>query len=293
MDNTSFGGDWTLEKLERIRKYLVAYSTIMNNYKEKFRFAYIDAFAGTGYQLLKHDEDQNLPLFPEFVEADSRQFLDGSARIALQVEPRFTKYIFIEKDEKRFLSLQRLKQDYSHLSEDIILINADANAYLTDLCLNYNWSRNRAVLFLDPFGMQVNWATIEAIAKTGAIDLWYLFPLGVAVNRLLKRDGAIDEPLRERLNKLFGTDEWYESFYQTRVTIDMFGEQKRTIKVSDFGLVSKYFVERLNSVFPGVANNPLALLNSRNIPLYLLCFASGNKRGSKTAVNIAQHILKG
>lgn len=179
------------------------------------------------------------------------------------------------------------------MSEDIILVNADANAYLTDLCLNYNWSRNRAVLFLDPFGMQVNWTTIEAIAKTGAIDLWYLFPLGVAVNRLLKRDGAINEPLRERLNKLFGTSEWYESFYQTSITMDMFGEQKRTIKVSDFGLVSKYFVERLNTVFPGVADNPLALLNSRNIPLYLLCFASGNKRGAKTAVRIAQYILKG
>lgn len=26
----NFGGDWTDEKLERVRKYLVAYATIMN-----------------------------------------------------------------------------------------------------------------------------------------------------------------------------------------------------------------------------------------------------------------------
>jgi three-Cys-motif partner protein len=42
-----FGGKWTTEKLNLIRKYLKAYSTIMN--KKKFNFAYIDAFAGSGY----------------------------------------------------------------------------------------------------------------------------------------------------------------------------------------------------------------------------------------------------
>ncbi|WP_335164969.1 hypothetical protein [Nostoc sp.] len=29
--------------------------------------------------------------------------------------------------------------------------------------------------------MQIPWSTIEAIAHTEAIDLWYLFPLGVAM----------------------------------------------------------------------------------------------------------------
>ena len=33
-------------------------------------------------------------------------------------------------------------------------------------------------LFLDPYGMQVEWATIESIAHTQAIDLWLLFSAG-------------------------------------------------------------------------------------------------------------------
>jgi hypothetical protein len=37
-----FGGNWTEEKLEHVKKYLKAYATIMN--KQNFRFAYIDAF---------------------------------------------------------------------------------------------------------------------------------------------------------------------------------------------------------------------------------------------------------
>lgn len=63
-------------------------------------------------------------------------------------------------------------------------------------------------------------------------------------------------------------------------------------KVADFESISQYFVERLKTVFAGVADNPLVLYNSCNNPLYLLCFASGNPKGSKTAIKIAQEILK-
>ncbi|MEW6074198.1 MAG: hypothetical protein AB1726_16580 [Planctomycetota bacterium] len=54
----------------------------------------------------------------------------------------------------------------------------------------------RKVLFLDPYGMQVEWVTIEAVAQTKAIDLWVLFPLGVGVNRLLTKSGEIPESWR-------------------------------------------------------------------------------------------------
>ena len=71
----SFGGNWTDEKLERVRKYLAAYATIMD--KQHFRFAYIDAFAGTGYRTLKHHEKPMSVIFPEVFEGDSQRFLDG------------------------------------------------------------------------------------------------------------------------------------------------------------------------------------------------------------------------
>lgn len=285
-----FGGDWTAENLERVRKYLKAYATIMS--KQKFRFGYIDAFASTGYRVLKQEENPNKLMFPELIQKESKRFLEGSARIALQIQPRFTKYFFIEKDLKRFVELQKLKKDYPLLANDIILINADANAYIKDLCTYYKWHKNRAVLFLDPFGMQVTWGTIEAIAKTKAIDLWYLFPLGVAVNRLLKKDGNIDKVIKQRLDKLFGTSDWFETFYKTRKSIGLFGEEARIEKMSSFNLIGQYFVERLKTVFVGVEDNPLPLFNSKSNPLYLLCFASGNSKGAKTAIKIAQDILK-
>lgn len=283
-----FGGDWTAEKLVRVRKYLVAYATIMS--KQQFRYAYIDAFAGTGYRTLKQDDNANELLFPELLEQESKEFSEGSARIALQVEPRFTKYIFIERDAARFSELHKLKTDFPAVQSNIVLVNEDANSYIKKLCQNSNWQKNRAVLFLDPFGMQVTWETIGAIVKTKAIDMWYLFPLGVAVNRLLKKDGNIHEAMRQKLNAIFGATDWYEAFYHTSMSTDLFGEYSHTEKLMGFSRIEKYFVERLKTVFPGVAKNPLPLVNSRNNPLYLLCFASANHRGAKTALKIAQDI---
>jgi three-Cys-motif partner protein len=221
----AYGGDWTLEKLERVRKYLSAYTTIMSRQKGIRKYAYIDAFAGTGYASLRQEENPEVPLFPELIEAEPQTFIDGSARIALQVKPRFTTYIFIEKDPARFLSVQTLRNDFPDRASDIILINADANTAIQDLC-EKNWQQRRAVLFLDPFGLQVTWNTIQAIAQTAAIDMWYLFPLGVGVNRLLRRDCNISPAWRRRLDELFGESGWYEVFYQTYVERDLFGEHK-------------------------------------------------------------------
>ena len=287
----NFGGDWTEHKLQCVGKYLSAYATIIN--RQNFRFAYIDAFAGTGYRAPKiGDNEAQLPL-PELTEEDAHGFLAGSARIALEVRPRFTKYIFIEKEREGTTALEELKKEFPGLANDIEIINADANSHLKERCLNYNWTKNRAVLFLDPFGMEVEWETIEAIARTNAIDLWLLFPLGVAVNRLLRRDGKIDKGVKQKLDKFFGTEKWIEYFYMEKQDNTLFGSKKQLQKVVDFNGISEYFVARLKSIFAGVAENPLRLLNSKNNPLYLLCFASGNEKGAKTAIRIAQDILKG
>jgi three-Cys-motif partner protein len=50
MSSHQFGGRWTEEKLERLRKYLVAYTTIFkaNERAKHLRTTFVDAFAGTG-----------------------------------------------------------------------------------------------------------------------------------------------------------------------------------------------------------------------------------------------------
>ena len=281
-----FGGEWTEKKLSSVRQYLVAYATALS--KQRFKIAYIDAFAGTGYRTSSAKENSESLLFPEM-----DLFLDGSARIALQVEPRFDKYIFIEKNPGRYAELETLKSEFPDLAKDIILQNTDANSYIKGLCQGPSWKLHRAVLFLDPFGMQITWDTIEAIAKTQAIDLWLLFPLGVAVNRILTKNGRINPTWRAKLDALFGATDWYDAFYQETKQPALFGEEEHLEKVANFDSISQYYVNRLKTVFAGVAENPLPLYNSRNNPLFMLCFAVGNPKGKDIALRIAQHILKG
>jgi three-Cys-motif partner protein len=282
----TFGGGWTTEKLKRLRKYLVAYTTAMKN--QRYQIVYLDAFAGTGYRASPREKESDDFLFPEI-----DQFMDGSARIALQVTPGFDKYIFIERDSKRFAELQKLKADFPHLADKIFPKNEDANSYLKGLCEGPPWSKYRAVLFLDPFGMQVTWETIEAIAKTQAIDLWYLFPL-MAVSRMLKRSGDIPASWRKRLDAILGASDWYELSFQKERNQGLFGEEEVTVKISDFETIIEYVVRRLQSVFPGVADNPLPLLNSRKNPLYLLCFAVSNPspKAKNLALRIARDVLR-
>jgi len=288
-----FGGNWTTDKIERVRKYLAAYMQIMKS--RQFSVAYIDAFAGTGYVNTKQKMIQSL--FPEFAESEVRDFIKGSARTALEIQPPFNKYIFIEKNKKHFTELEKLKTDFPNLADRIQPVNAEANKYIINLC-NKNWTKNRAVMFLDPYGMQVNWETIEAIAKTQAIDLWILFPLGVAVNRLLKRNGDIRVGRKKRLDSIFGDSGWYEAFYKKNEIPSLFSlihsEEKNEswTKTANFNSIGEYYNNRLASVFPKVAPNPLPLYSSSNNPLYLLCFAAANPRAADTAVKIARDILK-
>jgi three-Cys-motif partner protein len=286
-----FGGDWTSEKLERVRKYLSAYAKIMH--KQKFKFAYIDAFAGTGYNTTKGRGSDGASLLPELTATETIQFVDGSARIALKIEPRFDKYIFVERSAGRFAELEKLKEEFPHLKDDIILKHADANSYLQELCEKRKWQKNRAVLFLDPFGMQVTWRTMTAIANTKAIDLWLLFPSGIGVNRMLTKDAKISVAWQKRLDDFFGTTDWREAFYSTTQEKDLFGDETSvSVKTANFQSISRFFLKRLETIFAGVAKNPLELRNSVNTPLYMLFFAAGNERGASTAVKIAQDILK-
>jgi three-Cys-motif partner protein len=288
-----FGGSWTNQKLERLREYLIAYHNALRN--QPFSLYYIDAFAGTGYNTPKALPENDSPVFDDLVAKDTRQFLEGSARIALRVPRPFDQYVFVERAAKRFSELTKLKTDFPALADRIQLVNKEANNYLITLCRGHDWIREkrRAVVFLDPFGMQVTWTAIQAIAETKAIDLWLLFPLGIGVMRMLPNHGQISPGWRKRLDVMFGEKDWFEAFYEKQREPDLFGESGGSaVKRADYTAISDYFVKRLKTAFPNVAENPLPLLNSSNCPLYLLCFAAGNPKGGPIAKRIAEHILK-
>jgi three-Cys-motif partner protein len=284
-----FGGSWTEQKLDALGRYLRAYVNVLKN--QPFTRVYVDAFAGTGYREQRADGGSEGTIFEDLTEPGPQQFLDGSARIALNVEPPFHRYIFIELHERRAAELERLRAEFPHRANAIEVRRADANQAIQELCGRWE-SRMRGVLFLDPFGMQAAWATIEAIARTRVIDAWILFPF--AVNRLLtRRPEDIQPGWGNRLTKLFGTDEWSVRFYRKQEVENIFeGSEMLVEKDLSFERLGEFYMERLRTIFPIVAKNPRVLRNTRNQPLFQLFFAAANPgRGGKIALRIATHIL--
>ncbi len=292
-----FGGDWTTQKLDVLSRYLVAYTTALKNSpspEHPFSKWYIDAFAGTGYRTLRtasKSDDIGL-LFPDIAAPEPQELLDGSARLALKCKPPFERYVFIERDMDRCAGLRELTSEFPDVADRVDVRQGDANTEIQALCTR-DWRADRAVLFVDPYGMQVEWRTIEAIANTRAIDMWLLFPLGIGVGRLLKRDGDVPPEWRHRLDTILPQCNWYDAFYRVDRVPTLFGGDEEHVERASVESIGKFFNERLKDIFPGVAEAPAVLRNSKNCPLYLLCFAASNERGAPIALKIANHILKG
>lgn len=194
-------------------KYLRAYRTIFdrNERAKYFRVSYVDAFAGTGVIPRPEIEGAFASLIPSMAAAEE-EFRKGSVRRALEVNPPFHDYVFVERDRTKCEELKALRDEFPNRS--INVLNEDANVALLKWCQEMDTRRQRAVVFLDPFGASVERKVIEAIAKTQAVDLWILFPYS-AVNRMLTRDRKPSSSWSERLTRIFGTEAWDEEFYSS------------------------------------------------------------------------------
>jgi len=278
--------------LDVLARCLRAYTTALKG--QSFRKEYIDAFAGTGYREAHHaggsTPPQLLP-FPDLAGDDSQSLLDGSARRALRVSPPFDGYVFVERNAARCSALGELRSEFPSLSSRIEIRRGEANEEIRALC-SRDWSRRRAVLFLDPYGMQVHWSTIEAVARTQAIDMWLLFPLGMGVDRVLPRSGQLPAGWRHALDELLGTEDWYREFYRADPSPSLFADDSERLTKVSRETIGRYFNDRLKSIFAGVVEKPGVLRNSVHNPLYLLCFAAGNLRGAPIAKRIAEHLLE-
>jgi three-Cys-motif partner protein len=289
----TFGGDWTEEKLDLLGKYLRAYRTIFtrNPGARHFRTWYVDAFAGSGNRAPAGIAEGPSLFDDVYADEDTTQYRDGSAKIALGLDEPFDKYLFIEKSAGRLRDLRTtVERAFAHLASRCEFERGDANAVLRAWCAKRDWKKERGVVFLDPFGMQVEWDTVAALASTKAVDLWYLFPLGVGVARLLKRDGNISEAWQKRLDVLFGTGDWRAEFYPVQTQANLFGFTEIVERDAPVAKIESFIHGRLAGAFAKAAKGRV-LRNSKDSPLYLLCFAAANEKGAATAIRIAQSIL--
>ena len=276
-------GPWAADKLTKLGKYLTAYMTIMH--KRRWRTVYIDAFAGAGIAKVRADNvDSALLTSADYKQGEEYQrILDGSPKVALDLGHPFSTYVFVELNDARVEHLRKLESAYP--GRDVRIRQSDCNKYLQEVVRKVDWRKWRAVVFLDPFGMQVPWSTIEMLAKTRAVEVLINFPVGMAIQRLLKVTGKFTEQERAKLSDYFGDTGWYDLLY--RETPTLFGDT--VIEKMDHSgdrLVS-WYQSRLRDAF-GFSPRPHLVRNTRKSPLYYLVFAGPNRTGAK----IAEHVLQ-
>ncbi|MBI3013208.1 MAG: three-Cys-motif partner protein TcmP [Elusimicrobia bacterium] len=262
-------GSWSVQKLKLLEKYLAAYVKVLARQDWCRGYEYIDAFAGTGKPKTKDEE----------------KYVDGSPRIALDLGMPFTKYHFVEQSDWRVKELEKLKLEFE--DRNIEIYPGDCNEVLREKILPglpYG-SNKRAIAFLDPFGMELQWKTMKDIANVETVEIILNFPT-MAINReILRRNPEkIPESKKQKMSQFWGTENWTVDLYDEEQTL--FGPElvrkKQTGK--EFGLV---FKNRLSQIFKH-CTSPVLMTNSNSAPLYCIMFAGHNATGAK----IADQILK-
>jgi three-Cys-motif partner protein len=287
LSNHEFGGVSTDLKLSVVDGYLRAFTTALRG---KFKdLWYIDAFAGTGERTVRRLA-QDADLF-DLATEERIERLRGSAKIAIDVRPPFDRLVFMDMNKRHCEALRLLQA--SNPERDIEVLESDANDAIERLLKSRNWSGTRAVMFLDPYGMSVNWTTLEAIKTSQAIDVWYLVSLSGLFRQAALDARALDQSKRLALTRMLGTDEWETAWYRRSERQDLFGaiEADRE-RVADVDAIEAFVHNRLSGLFPRVLK-PLRLKDDRGIPQFALFFAISNPDGKAIglATKIANHIL--
>ena len=283
MTRHKFGGPWTEIKLEVLKKYLRFYTQALG---KRFELLYIDAFAGTG------NRTENIPAAPIMSEEEHSITYDGSARIALKIVPPFNKYLFIENNTKRFKELSKLKKEFSN--HYIEITKGDANEIIKNMAKKKIWNTDkyRGVIFLDPYGLEIDWHTLEAIADTKSFDVWFLFSISGVYRQASLDFDKMEQYKKEKLTRLFGTDDWEDTFYGTSKQKTLFGDATVKERKVDVRQMEDWVLNRLKGCFPYVSK-PLALPSS-GTQLYSLffCVSNSSRKAIELAKKVADHILQ-
>jgi len=255
-------GNWSEMKLEILRKYSTSYSTILSGQKKvRLKHVYIDAFSGAG----KH------------VSRETGEFVPGSPVNALNVNPPFAEYHFIDLDGAKVKALA----DAAGVRSDVHTYEGDCNEVLKKILplVRYEDYR-RALCILDPYGLHLNWEIIHQIGQMKSVEIFLNFPVAdINRNVLWRYAEKVPKEQIERMNAFWGDESWWNVAYKKQPTL--FGDED--VKTSNEA-VAEGFRARLRDVagFKHVPQ-PVAMKNTHNAIVYYLFFASHNATGEKIA----------
>lgn len=257
-------GPWSEIKLEIVRKYAAAYSTIMVKQPLIKKHIYVDAFAGPGAHISRATGD----------------FVLGSPLNALLIEPAFKEFHFIDADGNRTAQLRKLAGN----RPDVFTYEGDCNEILPEKIFPRAEYSNyaRALCLLDPYNINLAWEVVKAAGQMRSIEIFLNFMIMDANMNVLRHDPEKADPRQvARMNRFWGDDSWRTAAYDS--SDNLFGwEEKSTNEV----LVQAYRERLLRVAGFGYVPEPLPMRNSKGATVYYLFFASPKATGEKIVEDI-------
>ena len=261
-------GYWSQIKLEIVKEYAKAYSTILAK-QPRMRHVYIDAFAGAGVHELK----------------STGELVPGSPLNALNVDPPFRELHLVDLDDAK---VENLKQLTVGRNDVFVIEETPTRCWCARSFRAFDGKTTSAgSRLLDPYGLTLDWNVIVQAARARTIEVFLNFPImDMNRNALWSDPAGVDEEDRKRMTAFWGDDSWQKLVYTSQRTL--FGGEDQ-IKSAGNPEVVAAFRERLRTVagFEEVPE-PIPMRNSKKATVYYLFFASHNKTGAK----IAKHLLK-
>jgi three-Cys-motif partner protein len=151
------------------------------------------------------------PLLQDEPDVELVEYINGSPRVALEIANPFARYVLIEPDPSRAARLEALREEYRGSRQIDVLRQNAASGIEWLLTQNISRRTHRGVVFLDPFGADLDWVVIEALASTRVFEVVINFALNMAIQRMLPNSADFQTGWRDRLHAYFGTSAWYEA----------------------------------------------------------------------------------
>ncbi len=253
---------WTEDKYRLVSLYDRLFSTGM---KRKWDTrVYIDLYAGAGFVRIKNTD----------------RLLFGSPLLALDVADPFDKYIFCEENSTLLNALERrVSRLFPKASTSFILgdCNDQADSILARIPAHSKTNTVLSFCFVDPYGIDIKFSTIQALARR-RMDFLVLLALHMDANRNIDH---YTSPANAKLDEFLGNTLWRKHWQEEKSKRTHFArflanEYSQAMQSLGYLPVPFYKMKEVRS-------------DEKNLPLYHLAFFSKHELGYKYWDEVLQY----
>lgn len=248
-------GSWGEEKYRLVALYASIFIKAMR--RKWSCLVYIDLFSGAGRSRIRN----------------TSSIVNASPMAIMNLEDKFDRYIFCEKDPIKFSALTtRIRREFPEY--DCTFIEGNANQKVTEILEKMpSYKKDYRVLafcFIDPYALNnLQFETLRVLASR-FMDFLVLIPSGMDAHRF---EANYSKAENTTIDDFLGNSEWRKAWKESQSK----GMTFERFVVQEFG----NSMTTLNYLSPSFDDTKLIRSDEKNLLLYRLAFYSRHNLGKE------------